>query len=164
MKLEFIFCPSGILYALLLMTSVGWTTSPTPIWNVPSTSAEGWVSRPPVAQDAVGDATPVTHRPSSQNTFSCSRCKHCPRRLFTLDNFHPSFHPSLISSCLPVCSSLTLTSVGVSPSAVGTTGHGAARQGIPEVTRLRGDTLHPKLPKIQGQDTRFSPLKVLIFS
>lgn len=84
--------------------------------------------------------------------------------MFKPDNFHPNFHPSLISSCLPVSSSPTFTSVGVSPTAVGTAGHRASSQGALEVTHLRGDTPHPRLLKIQGQDTCFSPLRALSFS
>lgn len=44
--------------------------------------------------------------------------------MFKLDNFHPNFHPSLISSCLPVPSSLTLTSVGCHPQLLGLQGTG----------------------------------------
>ena len=94
----------GILYALILMTSVGWTTSPTPIWNVPSTSAEGWVSRPPVAQDADAtrpqshiDRLPIIHSATAGANTAHDVCSH-------LTTFIQAFTP--VSSALAFLSAL----------------------------------------------------------
>ena len=93
------------------------------------------------------------HAPShTQNVFpeydQLQQVRTLP--MFKLDNFHPNFHPSLISSCLPVSSSPTFTSVGVSPTAVGTAGHRASSQGVLEVTHLRGDTPPPQASEDSG--------------